>query len=76
MFCGESNEDVECEGEVAFGGGNAGERRLGGPRGVELMVVLRTACVVSAEGGGGRFVGMEAGVRMEARQRKHSPVPK
>lgn len=39
-------------------------------------MVLRTACVVSAEGGGGRLVGIEDGVRIEARQRKHSPVPK
>lgn len=38
--------------------------------------MVRTACVVSAEGGGGRFVGIELAVRMDARQRKHSPVPK
>lgn len=33
-------------------------------------VVIRVRFVVSAEGGGGR------GVRVEARQRKHSPLPK
>lgn len=46
-------------------------------RGVEVpdcgggaSVVLRVRCVVSAEGGGGRDV------RVEARHRKHSPLPK
>lgn len=39
------------------------------------IVVLRAMLVVSAEGGGGRFVGKEAD-NMLARQRKHSPVPK
>lgn len=33
-------------------------------------VVLRVRFVVSAEGGGGRAL------RVEARQRKHSPLPK
>ncbi len=40
------------------------------------IVVLRWRFVVSAEGGGGRFVGRAVGERTEARQRKHSPVPK
>lgn len=42
-----------------------GDRRLAG-----ASVVLRTRFVVSAEGGGGREE------RVEARQRKHSPLPK
>lgn len=40
------------------------------------IVVMRTAFVVSSEGGGGRFAarsGIEE--RMWARQRKHSPLP-
>lgn len=37
------------------------------------IVVLRWECVVSAEGGGGRFIC--AAERKEARHRKHSPVP-
>jgi hypothetical protein len=42
------------------------------------IVVLRWRFVVSDEGGGGRFVGRIwlFGERLEARQRKHSPVPK
>jgi hypothetical protein len=40
-----------------------------------LRVVLRTAWVVSAEGGGGRFARKEEAGRVVARQRKHSPVP-
>ena len=36
------------------------------------MVVLRPNCSVSAEGGGGRFDKRD---EMDARQRKHSPVP-
>jgi hypothetical protein len=40
------------------------------------IVVLRAMFVVSAEGGGGRKFGRVAVERMEARQRKHSPVPK
>jgi len=39
------------------------------------MVVWRCACVVSAEGGGGRWL-VFAGEKTLARQRKHSPVPK
>jgi len=40
------------------------------------MVVLRPKDSVSgAEGGGGRFDSKEDDGRMEARQRKHSPVP-
>ncbi len=39
------------------------------------IVVLRVACVVSADGGGGRLARMEEAGRKEARQRKHSPVP-
>jgi len=41
----------------------------------EDIVVLRVMFVVSVDGGGGRFVGKEE-ERVEARQRKHSPVPK
>jgi len=40
------------------------------------IVVLRCRFVVSAEGGGGRKLGRVAAERIEARQRKHSPVPK
>lgn len=36
----------------------------------DAIVVVRVRLVVSADGGGGREVAMEA------RQRKHSPVPK
>ena len=41
------------------------------------MVVLRPIPSVSALGGGGRFASIveEEEGRMEARQRKHSPVP-
>ena len=42
----------------------------------DTMVVLRLRVSASeAEGGGGRFARMAEGGRMEARQRKHSPVP-
>ncbi len=44
--------------------------------GEEEMVVDRTMFVVSVEGGGGRLVGMVEAARVDARQRKHSPVPK
>jgi hypothetical protein len=40
------------------------------------IVVLRCRLVVSLEGGGGRWFAMVCEERMEARQRKHSPVPK
>lgn len=40
------------------------------------IVVLRCRFVVSVEGGGGRWLGSVAEERVEARQRKHSPVPK
>ena len=40
------------------------------------IVVLRCRFVVSLEGKGGRWLGRVAEERMEARQRKHSPVPK
>ena len=54
-----------------------GDKRFEGGREEPVpTVVLRTALVVSADGGGGRFVGIEFDVRIEARQRKHSPVPK
>lgn len=45
----------------------------------ESKVVVRCMCVVSAEGGGGseERLSCEGLVgRIEARQRKHSPVPK
>ena len=38
------------------------------------IVVLRCILIVSAEGGGGRCERL-SWERMEARQRKHSPVP-
>ena len=44
----------------------------------ETMVVLRPRVVVSAseaEGGGGRFARRAEEGSIEARQRKHSPVP-
>ena len=37
------------------------------------IVVLRWRLVLSDDGGGGRCI--DFGERMEARQRKHSPVP-
>jgi hypothetical protein len=42
------------------------------------IVVLRCMLTVSEEGGAGRFerLGMPDEERIEARQRKHSPVPK
>jgi hypothetical protein len=51
---------------------------LGGVDEEELeleMVVWRCACVVSVEGGGGRWL-VFVGEKTLARQRKHSPVPK
>lgn len=49
----------------------AGGARLVVAVGDDGIVVARpVSCVVSAEGGGGR------GLIMEARHRKHSPVPK
>lgn len=42
----------------------------------EPIVVDRCMLVVSAEGGAGRFWRCVRGERIEARQRKHSPVPK
>ena len=44
----------------------------------EPSVVLRVACVVSAEGGGGSEANDGSGpceVRRDDRQRKHSPLP-
>lgn len=42
----------------------------------DTIVVLRPRVSESdAEGGGGRFARMAEGGMMEARQRKHSPVP-
>ncbi len=42
----------------------------------DTIVVLRPRVSESdAEGGGGKFARMAEGGRMEARQRKHSPVP-
>ena len=69
-------------GEGVFGVGGVrlledvvGERRVGVGDLVPPIVVLRVIFVMSAEGGGGRWWGLE-GARMCARQRKHSPVPK
>lgn len=42
----------------------------------DKSVVLRCRFVVSVEGGGGRCCVRVAAERIEARQRKHSPVPK
>ncbi len=39
------------------------------------IVVMRTAFVVSAEGGGGKLERSGIEERMCARQRKHSPLP-
>jgi hypothetical protein len=80
---GVRREDVECEGE-GFGldvnEETAGERSLeevGVGREEEVpMVVLCWRLVVSGEGGGGRFEWIEEGDTIDARQRKHSPVPK
>jgi hypothetical protein len=54
-----------------------GERREGSREEAE-SVVLRCMFVVSDEGGGGRLAsgGMEEAERIDALQRKHSPVPK
>lgn len=81
---GGANEEVDCVGEGIAKVLLVGERREDeegfGERGlgeeVEAIVVLRCRFVVSVEGGGGRFEVKEVGERMEARQRKHSPVPK
>jgi hypothetical protein len=54
-----------------FGGANESPLLFG-----EDMVVIRTASVVSSEGGGGRFIcRSEKPESMCARQRKHSPLP-
>lgn len=42
----------------------------------EPIVVLRWRLMVSVDGGGGRWFAIVWGERIEARQRKHSPVPK
>ena len=42
----------------------------------DATVVIRTALVVSADGGGGRFERSGRDGRTCARQRKHSPLPK
>ena len=63
---------MDC-GEAGWFGGWLGcleEETGGGEEGAARIVVVRAMFVVSAEGGGGR----EA--ITEARQRKHSPVPK
>ena len=52
-------------------GVEAPERRDdGGGTGPAASVVLRVMCVVSAEGGGG------SDTSVDARHRKHSPLPK
>ena len=80
---GVRREDVECEGEglrldvneEAAGERSVEEVGVGREEGVP-MVLLRWRLVVSDEGGGGRFEWIEAGDTIDARQRKHSPVPK
>jgi hypothetical protein len=80
---GARREDVECEGEglrLDVNEEAAGERSVeevcvGREEGVP-MVVLRWRLAVSDEGGGGRFEWIEEGDTIDARQRKHSPVPK
>lgn len=71
--------------ELGEGPGVTGDKREGlvgcelvvGDWGFEVpIVVVRCMFVVSADGGGGRFRMMKEGERIEARQRKHSPVPK
>lgn len=69
-----------CEGEVGRVGGAVGGARVFGLRGrgldgVRLREVCRCMFVVSAEGGRGRWL-MSAWEKTDARQRKHSPVPK
>lgn len=61
-----------------FGEARGGDSKLAGERGGADTVVVRCVFVVSADGGGGRVEtkAADAGVRIEARQRKHSPVPK
>jgi hypothetical protein len=89
---GGAREWVDCEGEWGEGAvvkedwcvGESREEEDGfgvafrerAEEEVVPIVVLRCMLVVSAEGGGGRFVGSAVGERVEARQRKHSPVPK
>jgi len=80
---GVRREDVECEGEglgLDMNEEAAGERcveEMGVGREERVpMVVLRWRLVVSDEGGGGRFEWIEDRDTIDARQRKHSPVPK
>jgi hypothetical protein len=80
---GVRREDVECEGEglgldvneEAAGERSVEEVGVGREEGAP-MVVLRWRLVVSDEGGGGRFEWIAEGDTIDARQRKHSPVPK
>lgn len=67
--CGERREGLDGAWMLVVG--ERGEGEL-----IVPMVVVRCACVVSADGGGGRFCMMAEGLRIAARQRKHSPVPK
>lgn len=59
-------------------GKSGGESSDGGELGVPDIVVVRCMFVVSADGGGGSICARlwELAERIEARQRKHSPVPK
>jgi hypothetical protein len=70
----EGKEGVDGNEEAA---GERSVEEMGVGREEEVpMVVLRWRLVVSDEGGGGRFEWIEEGDTIDARQRKHSPVPK
>lgn len=71
-----------CEGEVGRVGGAVGGARVFGLRGLglglgdaRLREVFRCMFVVSAEGGRGSWL-RSVWEKTDARQRKHSPVPK
>jgi hypothetical protein len=79
---GGAREEVDCVGETRgecplgkalfCGESIVGVASRGAP-----MVVWRTMLVVSEDGGRGRFASeSDDALRTEARQRKHSPVPK
>lgn len=74
----EKSMSRSSSGSGAGGGGGGGCRCWRGKvdRGGLEMVVMRDAVrfVVSSEGGGGRAAARE--VTIEARHRKHSPLPK
>lgn len=73
----EKSMSKSSSGSCSGAGGGSWRCNVGNvARGGLAIVVTRAAprCVVSSEGGGGREAARE--VMIEARQRKHSPLPK